>query len=77
MAYYYSNKGTIMSIGQNIKKYRKRRKLTQVQLAEKIGVVQSNVHRWEANLITPSIDTVKKLSKILKVSTDNLILNDD
>ncbi|MCK5161018.1 MAG: helix-turn-helix transcriptional regulator [Candidatus Aureabacteria bacterium] len=66
-----------MSIGQNIKKYRKRRKLTQVQLAEKIGVVQSNVHRWEANLITPSIDTVKKLSKILKVSTDNLILNDD
>lgn len=64
-----------MSLGENIRKYRKNIGLTQVELAKKMGVIQSNVHRWENNLVTPSLDTIKKLAKILNISVDGLLFS--
>lgn len=65
-----------MTIGQNIKKYRKEIGLTQTQLAKKLGIIQSNIHRWEADKIIPSIETIKKLAETLDISVDGLLFTE-
>ena len=40
-------------VGDNIKKYRKIKKLTQIQLAEKLGVSNGLVGLWETNKRKP------------------------
>lgn len=62
-----------MSLGNNLKKYRKETHLTQVELAKKIGAAQNDIHRWEADKVIPSIENLKKLSIALNVSVDNLL----
>ena len=37
-----------MRLSENIKKYRKERKMTQEQLAEVLGVTVGAVYKWEA-----------------------------
>ena len=37
----------MIAIGSNIKKYRKKRKITQEQFAEVLGVSDQAVSRWE------------------------------
>jgi transcriptional regulator with XRE-family HTH domain len=66
-----------MSVGENIRKYRKSLKMTQEELAKKMSVIQPNIYRWEKGLVTPSIETIKKLSKILNVSVDGLLFSDE
>ena len=66
-----------MSIGENIRKYRKNLGMTQEELAKKMGVIQPNVHRWEKGLVTPSLETIKKLAKILNVSADGLLFSEE
>ncbi len=65
-----------MTLGDNIRKYRKFIKMTQEELAQKMSVTQPNVYRWEKNLVSPSIETLKKLSKVLNVSADGLLFSD-
>ena len=62
-----------MTLGDNIKKYRKEVSLTQVELAERLGVAQNHIYRWERDKITPSIESLKKLAKELHVSVDSLL----
>lgn len=66
-------KGGIMTIGNNIKKYRKELKLTQAELAEKIKVLPHHVNRWENDRYAPSIENLKELSKALGVSVDGIL----
>ena len=61
-------------VGDNIRKYRKEAGLTQVDLARRLGIIQANITRWETGRITPSIETLQKLSKLLNVSVDNFLL---
>lgn len=65
-----------MSLGENIRKYRKEAGLTQAELSEKLGIIQPNIARWETNRIIPSIGTLRKLSKILNVSVDSLLFTE-
>ena len=44
-----------IKLAENIKKFRKERKLTQEQLAEAMGVSVSAVYKWESNQSTPEI----------------------
>ncbi len=46
-----------------LRKYRKEKKITQSELAKKIGVSSTSVMMWE-NDITPSVPTVDNLNKI-------------
>ena len=66
-----------MTVGQNIKKYRKALNLTQEELAQKVGVIQSNVYRWENDVVSPSIETLKKLAVTLNVSVDGLLFTNE
>lgn len=56
-----------------IKKLRLQNEMTQVQLAEIVGVTKQSVSNWENDNIQPSIDMLIKLSKYFSVSTDYLL----
>ena len=60
-------------MGKKIKSMRKKRGLTQKQLAELLGVKQQNVSDWERSLRSPSVKNLKKLSEILNCQIDDLV----
>ena len=60
---------------ENLKYFRKDVGLTQKQVAEKLGVVESCYANWEQGRTEPPIAMLRKLSKIFKVSIDGLINN--
>ena len=61
-----------MSIGQNIKKYRKIKGFTQKELAEIIGVSIQAISKWETDSGAPDISQVVPLASALDISTDTL-----
>ena len=74
--YIFITGSPLMTLGENIKKYRKETGLTQIALAKKLKTAQKSITRWENNQIIPSIGTLKKLSKIFNISIDNLIFTE-
>lgn len=52
-----------------IKYLRQTRELTQVQLADKLGVSKQSISNWENDNIMPSVDMLEKIA----VSTDYLL----
>jgi SOS-response transcriptional repressors (RecA-mediated autopeptidases) len=60
-------------VGYNIKKYRKLKKLTQIQLAEKLGVSNGLVGLWETNKRQPQSKELIKLSQLFEVPVDILL----
>lgn len=65
-----------MSLGTNIKKYRKSKGMTQKQLAESIDVTASTITKYETEKLEPNISTLIKISQCLEVSIDNILGND-
>lgn len=56
-----------------IKILRKRKGLTQHQLADLLGLTDKAISKWERGLGTPDISVLNMLSKILDIDTDNLL----
>lgn len=65
-----------MELGNKILELRKQEKLSQEQLAEKMNVTRQTISKWELNETSPDIKQAKELSKIFKVSLDELTDND-
>ena len=65
-----------MSLGENILNLRKKEKLSQEQLAEKMNVTRQTISKWELNETTPDIKQAKELSRLFKISLDELTEND-
>ena len=65
-----------MELGNKILELRKKENLSQEQLAEKLDVTRQTISKWELNETTPDIKQAKELSKIFKVSLDELTDND-
>lgn len=55
-------------IGLKIKQQRKRLKLTQFELAEKVGIHEKQLSRIEAGLHYPSLENFIKILRILNIS---------
>ena len=53
-----------MGIGQKIKEYRKRKFLTQEELAHCLGVSLTSVNRWETGKFEPTMQIKKKLYQL-------------
>lgn len=62
-----------MEIGNNLKKLRTNKGMTQKELAEALSVSYQAVSRWENNEVEPDISTLSKLSQIFGVSVDEII----
>lgn len=60
-------------ISQNLISLRKERGLTQNELAEKLAYSDNMVSRWERGEITPSIETLQKISEYYNVSLSSLL----
>lgn len=61
-----------MSIGKNIYTLRKEKQITQAQLAEKLGVSDQAVSKWENDLCAPDVSMFPILAEYFGVSIDRL-----
>lgn len=57
----------------SFKEARKRRNLTQKEVAQKLDTSRVTVARWECGINNPKLETVKKLAKLYDCTTDELI----
>lgn len=65
-----------MNLGNKITKLRKKEKISQEILANKIGVSRQTISNWELNITKPDTDHIKKMSKIFNISIDEILDND-
>ena len=63
----------IAKIGKYIAENRKKNDMTQVQLAERLGVTSKTVSRWENGNYMPDISLLKPLSEELGVTLNDLL----
>lgn len=68
---------TFMSFGDNLKKIRADKDISQGELAKMIDVHATHISRYERNLTSPTIEVAKKIADALEVSTDSLIYGSD
>lgn len=61
------------SIGKTIAFFRKKKGMTQSELAEKMHVTDKAVSKWERDLSCPDVNTIAKLADILEVSVEELL----
>ena len=61
------------TLGKRICAYRKEQGMTQLELAEKMGVTDKAVSKWERDLSAPDINSIPKLALLLGVSVEALM----
>jgi len=62
----------IKRIGENVRKFRKKKRLTIVQLHYQSGIGTTSLHNIEHGLINSSVSTIKVLCEILDVTPNDL-----
>lgn len=62
-----------MNIGKKLKEARTAAGVAQKELAERLGVYQKDISRWENGERTPSLEVFARICKILNVSADELL----
>ena len=62
-----------MALGDKIKELRAKKKLSQIDLGKLANVHNTHIGKYENNLQTPSLETIKNIAKVLGVSVDYLI----
>jgi len=60
-------------LNETIRELRQNRGISQVTLAEALGVTKQSVSNWENDNIQPSIEMLVKIAKYFSVSTDYLL----
>ena len=61
------------TFGNMVAVLRKQKGMTQLELAEKMGVTDKAVSKWERDLSFPDVSSIPKLAEILDVSVDELM----
>ena len=65
-----------MQVGKQIQHYRKKKNLSQDDLAEIIFVSRQSISNWERGATYPDIQNLLLLSKVFEVSLDQLVKGD-
>lgn len=63
----------LVNFGNRLKTLRIKKKLTQQQLADLLGLTKSVISAYENGLRYPAYDVLIKIARIFKVSTDFLL----
>ena len=66
-----------MTTGQLIKAARKKKKMTQAELAEKLNISYVGVSQWENGIRNPKYDTIRKIADALGVDWSELVPPED
>ena len=62
-----------LTIGENIRNFRRKNDLTQEALAERLGVTYQSVSRWENGATYPDLELLPAISEVLSVTVDELL----
>ena len=65
-----------MKFGENLKKVRKNKKMSQEQLAEKVNVSRQSISKWETGEAYPEMNNILQLCKIFNCKINDLIHTD-
>ncbi|MCX4366107.1 MAG: helix-turn-helix domain-containing protein [Bacilli bacterium] len=65
-----------MGLGKKITDLRKEIKMSQEELAEKVGVARQTISKWELEETSPDIKQAQELSRIFNISLDELVGNE-
>ena len=60
-------------INDNIKKYRRKKGLTQEEMAKKLHVVRQTVSKWETGKSVPDAEVLIRMAEVLDVSVNELL----
>lgn len=78
--YHFTNKGkedrivfSMQSVGRKINQLRKNANMTQMELADKLGISYQAVSNWERGESMPDISKLPELAEILNTSIDELL----
>ena len=66
-----------MGIGNKIKKYREKNKMTQKDIAEILEVEAGTISKYESGMIKPNIESLKRLADNFHITVDELIKEDE
>lgn len=61
------------TLGTMIAALRKEKGMTQLELAEKMGVTDKAVSKWERDLSCPDVNTIPRLAELFGISVDELM----
>lgn len=61
------------TLGEMIANLRKEKGMTQLELADKMGVTDKAVSKWERDLSCPDVNSIPQLAELLGVSVDELM----
>ena len=64
---------TKQTFGATISSLRKQKGMTQLDLAQQMGVTDKAVSKWERDLSFPDVASLPKLAEVLDVSVDKLL----
>ena len=62
-----------LTIGENIRNYRKKNDLTQEALADRLGVTYQSISRWENGTTYPDLELIPAIAEVLSVTVDELL----
>lgn len=62
-----------MTIGENIRRIRKEKGITQKELGERLNMTQSAIGQFENNKTSPKKDTIEKIASALSVKPSELM----
>ena len=66
-----------MEFNEKLQELRKRKGLTQEQLAESLYVSRTAISKWESGRGYPSIDSLKRVAEFFSVTIDELLSGND
>ena len=76
MTAYKKPKGVLqvkLTLSENIRNFRKQRKMTQEKLAEALGVTVGAVYKWESGLSQPELNLIVEMADFFDTSVDVLL----
>ena len=62
-----------LSLSENIRSFRKQRKMTQEKLAEALGVTVGAVYKWESGQSQPELNLLVEMADFFDISVDALL----
>jgi transcriptional regulator with XRE-family HTH domain len=62
-----------LTLAENIRAFRKERRLTQEQFSEALGVTVGSVYKWESGQMTPELDMLVNIADFFDTSMDALL----
>ena len=62
-----------MKLGNNIKKFRNLKKMTQDELADLLGTTSKSISRWEQDITYPDITMLPIIANVFNITVDELL----